>query len=262
MTDIAELKGIGPDEAERLRDNGIATLDDLWARVGEDFNEGIVQVANNAKIEPQRLIDLLADQGVREARQGDDSWLKRHWFDVVLIMGLVFLVGSVLRVLIAFEWLPPRLWSRDPVVVSAATELPAFHIIGPNDVMVRTPAEPEAVAALEDVVGRYPLQAIPVGTVLRADQLSTVRLPLADMADRQLLTVPVGAGALSQMVMPGDHVSLLFSPRDPSETESPPPIDVIVWAVDRRDDAPSSIVVAMTPKDLAAVKPLLVLCYS
>jgi hypothetical protein len=99
MTDIARLQGINPKEVERLQSKQVATVDDLWARIGADFDCGIDQVADLTGVERGRLTELLATEALREAKVGEGPRLKRYALEVILIAVLLILVALALRAL-------------------------------------------------------------------------------------------------------------------------------------------------------------------
>jgi hypothetical protein len=99
VTDISRLEGVTSQEPSALRARGIQTIDDLWARIGEDTDLGIVECAQQTGISQDRLIDLLAAQSRHEAQQADLSWLRRHWIEVILVAIPVIVIVLALRAL-------------------------------------------------------------------------------------------------------------------------------------------------------------------
>jgi hypothetical protein len=47
---MEEFKGISGEEVEKLRAVGIATVTDLWSRVGRDFDDGIHDLSEETSI--------------------------------------------------------------------------------------------------------------------------------------------------------------------------------------------------------------------
>ena len=213
MKDIAKLEGIHHQEVLNLRRANINSVEDLWERVGEDPDTEIEQVADDVGVEPGRLANLLADEAARGAEQGGDSRLKRHAFDIALIVGLLVLLTLALRALLASA----DSTTVEQVVVNADADLPAARAIGAKDVIVKKMPQgsSDTFNKIEDVVGRYPLETVSRGATLGTNQLSTAQLPSTDLQGRQLLTVPVPEEALSTGVRPTARVSVLFSPREP-----------------------------------------------
>jgi hypothetical protein len=254
MTSIAKLKGIASQEAERLKGQGIKSIDDLWERIGQDPDHGIEALAAQAGIDDDRLTDLLAEQAVHESRPGIGTWLERHMLEWALIAAFLALVlSAVLSRSMTTDAAPKEL------VVASEVGLSAFHLIGAGDVrLVEGPAEPGTFTSSKDVEGRYSFQAIPAGVPLRSEQLSAVRLSPQDLDGRQILTMPIAKATLSATAVAGGRVSLLVSPRDGSETSLQPLLldDVILLAVERDGDA-TSVVVAINADEIAALAALL-----
>lgn len=104
--------------------------------------------------------------------------------------------------------------SKDQIVVVASTGLAANHIIGINDVaLIEKPKQEGTFSSIIEVIGRYPLKAVPAGATLRGDQLSSARLSQSDLSDYQILSIPIRTGAYNSHLTPASCVSLLFSPR-------------------------------------------------
>ena len=156
---------------------------------------------------------------------------------------------------IAFVGAAPRTYQ---LVVAAPAGLPAFHLIGPSDVISReVPLELNTFTPTAEVQGRYTLQALPPGATLHADQLSTVKLAQSDLVGRRVVSVPASADSLGRLVVPGAHLSMLLVPRaDAKDAQPSGTSDVIVLAVDRRG-ASADIVVAMSEQDFQNAQPLL-----
>ena len=195
MTRIGALKGITRKETRQLRGKGIRTIDGLWARIGQDLDEGIGRAVEGTDIELGRLKELLAAQSVREGKKGQGSWPRQHWIEIVSVLAVAVLAALVLYTLV----LKPEHPLANQVVVKADAGLPALQVIGPDDVgLEEVPQESGAFQKPSDVVGRYPLEEIPSGSTLRAAQLGETSLSLADLEDRYLLSIPLvdpGQGA-------------------------------------------------------------------
>jgi hypothetical protein len=259
MTRIGALNGITREEAAQLRRKDITTVDKLWSSIGpENLDQGIARVVEGTSISPDRLKQLLASQTVQEAKAGEGSWVKRNLIEVGLALAVVALLLMVAyRPFIKPNLLPDPLLA-DAVVVTAEGGLPALQVIGPEGVELEQETNNNNNKALAKVVGRYPLTAITKGETVDTEQLSVKDLPMADVEDRRLVSVPLKAHTLSPSIEPTDRVSLLFSPRAPSEnTPSAATRDcLIVWAVSRGDEA-DLITVAVTEEDLQDIEPLL-----
>jgi hypothetical protein len=98
MADISKLKGITLVETEKLRTAGVNTVEQLWLRISEEQDNGLAPLATQTSIKQDRLMDLLAAEGLRNARRSGSSLLKRHWLDLVIIVGLLALIALILRI--------------------------------------------------------------------------------------------------------------------------------------------------------------------
>jgi hypothetical protein len=231
--DIGNLKGITSDEVSKLRrpEIGVESIEILWERVGQDLNDGITNLARDTGIPAERLCSLL----ITEALADEGTRLSQRWLDIVLVIGPIILLALAVRAYVPFPWWPARV---QQVVVGAA-DLPAFHLIGGADVIVkRAPAEPGTFAALSDVLGRYPLRPVPAGATLRTDQVSTIKVSPSDLAGLDLLSVPISRDRLTAAAVPGARVSLLFSPREAAPGGPQPLIlnNLLVLALEPRGD--------------------------
>ena len=93
MADIGKLNGITAAEAEDLRKKcEIHTVEALWLRIS-DGDGAWKSLIDKSGIKKERLIDLLAAEGIRQ--QGfAGEWFKRHWVDVlILLVALALAVG-------------------------------------------------------------------------------------------------------------------------------------------------------------------------
>ncbi len=254
MTDINNLRGISPDIERNLRSHDVTTAEELWKRIGDESNPRIDQLAQQAGITRDELIDLLAQQEVLYG--GRQGVFPRPIYALILLFVLV-IGGTVIYLAGRAMWLAFNPVSQ--VVVMADAELPARQVIGPDDVTRKEiPQESGTFQKEKEVVGHYPLEAIPAGAKLHSDQLSDASLPQADIEARYLLSIPIKTQALSPTVRPTERVSLLLSPRS-SGVDAPPAViedDAIVWAIDMGGDV-ASITVAVTQDDLGVLKSLL-----
>lgn len=247
----------------RLTDEACATV--LWKHVGSDFDAGIRIVAGKLCVNPDDLTNVLADRAVLEAGAKHVHWIKRlwrwlknHWPEFTLLTLAALAALLAVRATGALASLSPLLKPRSSSAVKAASGLPPFHVIRPEDLKQEEVAgRPEAGTfnSPEDVVGRYTLQALNANAALLEGQLSGVRLKPEELAERHLLSLPVKAGALSAAVAPPARVSLLLSPGQGAE-KTPAPFligDVIVLAVERQGNSPSVVVAVPAGTNMAEV---------
>lgn len=273
---------------DTLLSNGFTYVEDLWEAIGPKFTTGLTALAVRTGVSEGLLIHLLAD-GASEPHPSllNDGRLQRlrrwvgqnpkvvaakracsnlkllfqtWWFNAALSRLWpelsALLIASILIGLLGVNALRKRV----TVLVAAESGLPAFHFITDSDLKVEPAIHiPGSFTAKEQVVNRYLLQRVPVGSRLYANQLSKVTLKAEDMADRQVLVVPIKASMVSTKLTPPDRVSLIFIPHDSEESDSKPTgtdteknekkgayrvDDVIVLAVDRQGES-TSLVIAL-----------------
>lgn len=236
-----------PDEVDKLNQQGINTINDLWARLEKT---SIEQLAVNTEIKVERLLLILTKE--------NDCQLP-HWFDMTaLAISIIVLVVIPLRIARNLIPLPHIPWLQHSVVVST-TKIPAFHVINKTDVQTKFTFEPNTFAKPDDVVGRYTFESISQASVLRRDQVSAVQLSSADIVNRQILSLPIDSTALATVVTPGSHVSLLFSPNNQTQAKLSPYTlnDVIILSIVRRPENASLVIAVKNNSSFEEIKPLL-----
>lgn len=261
MARISHLPGIDPAVVATLQRHKMSTVDDLWAAIGSEFEEGIKKVAATTQITEAQLREILKQEAVAGELQSNTAEgrfvfvLRRYWRELLALLIIVVLLSLLVRNVI------PR---RDTVVVTAANGLPAFHVIQADDVHPARMFRVEDSFAVEnDVIGRYLLQPVSHGAVLLKSQLGPA--PLKEQLNgRQVLTIPIRVAALSSTIRPASTVRLVFSPRnqDVSKINKTDLIlnDVIVLAINRQGDSSAITVALKNVEDLT--KALLLLSTS
>jgi hypothetical protein len=273
MSDIKKLQGVSQSDATRLETIGIETLDDLWRCVGVNFDEGVSKVATRAGVATELLYSLLIASSFGEIRWAVEGqpfslrrapkliWIHvsrfwrtrgRRWVETILAVATLLLVGLAIRSGYA------RREMADQVVVASASSLSPFELVSEKNVVVQhTPKEQKSFTAVNDVVGRYSLRNLATGTTLKDEHLLAKNLS-ADLARRQVLSIPVNRKTLNLGLNPPGYVWLMLSPRTPTE-KSPQPVllkDVLLLSVNLQAET-SSIEVALREDGLNAIRFLL-----
>lgn len=96
MTNIKRLPGIKREEIRRLRSEKINTVDELWATIGENFENGVEKIEAMG-IERDRVIELLAKQAEEESQSAGEPRLRRYWLEILLVLSLLGLLALTLR---------------------------------------------------------------------------------------------------------------------------------------------------------------------
>lgn len=139
--------------------------------------------------------------------------------------------------------------------VVASRALSPLETVASEDVRIEfRPWEPGALLAVDDVLGRYPVQEVPAGATVRVSHLGVIDRGADPAAIAAAGSITVEVAALSQSVQPGSRVSLVFSPR------SGPPVlvlhDVLVLDVARQAQG-GTLVVRLPRAALMEVVPRL-----
>jgi hypothetical protein len=182
---------------QKLLDGGVTHADKLWALVGEDAEQGLDDLAKKLGIPRETLIQILMEQGKREAGGGGIkvwSSLKRHGLDLAVISAAFLVLFLSLRAAGCLAVLRQPIGLQDEVVVANKT-LEAGRVLQTEDLtharMIRrhnhfgsadelkgliltkqvglgAPFHAEEVLRLQIVARRD----IPSGTILSCDDLS------------------------------------------------------------------------------------------
>ncbi len=257
MAKIDTLPGILPAETAALRAQAIYTDSDLWQAVGADYNQGIKTLADKAKIKPERLLELLKAQALRQGQSHSVAWPARNWLELVLLALLLLVAGlfGYARSTGVMKWLAAPLgWGQPGQAnqVYAVQALPAYHRIVAQDLAegVR-PAQSGAMTDPAEALGRFTLQKVASGSPLLADSLSVPANPQS--GEYVVISLPVTGQALA-LVSPGQPVSFILAPRQPGQDcHAAAPLEGIILAAPVGQDS-AAIVVAMPSGQLPALR--------
>lgn len=103
MNDLRRIRGLSEEVAGILERRGIATPDDLWCWLSEDFDARLALLRAYAGLSEAAMLDALAAEAVEEAERGGPpgfnrgvgAWLDRHGADVLAVAALVLLALAV-----------------------------------------------------------------------------------------------------------------------------------------------------------------------
>ncbi len=96
------LSGFDNDQTARLNAAGIASLTDLWSRIGESNLHGLDELSKQTGIPREVIIDVLLARVVAEATTREESLLRLYW--VHLLIALVLMLVLVLAVRAWVGW--------------------------------------------------------------------------------------------------------------------------------------------------------------
>lgn len=151
-----------------------------------------------------------------------------------------FTIGDVLLL----DWLSGSPESQQ--VVISATPLEPLQLISATALTLGpAPADSEGFKHINQVVGHVSLRPISEGKVIRqADISPTVILP-ADLANRQILSLPVVRGAYSTGAMPGTRVTIIISPQEVGSQTAVTLSDALILAVEPLSDGGAAFTFAV-----------------
>jgi hypothetical protein len=175
-----------------------------------------------------------------------------HWLEAVLGVSTLLLVILTLRAGLI------RYAMTDQVAVKSGVHLSPLRSIRAEDVLLKLASgERSAITSPAQVIGRYPVETIEPGTILRDEHLMAEEMSRA-MNGRLVLSVPVNSKSLSPTLKPPVRVWLLLSPRASGE-KGPQPLlvkDVILISINQRGET-SSVGLAIKEDDLKSIEALL-----
>lgn len=263
MSRLSKYKQIDPGHLAKLDAQGIKTVDDLWEQVGHK-KDGVKKLAarvklgedDNAKVSEAEKVRLNEDKLItvlslsekpepKSQTKGDRFvfWFSNYWRETAALVIAIVLLGLLVT---------NAVWPRGTVVVQAKEALPAYHVIGRDDVKVEKRFSVSgSFADTNDVIGRYLLKPAKPGAIILSEQLGAALPEGVTLGCRRVLTLPVRGGLISPTLASHDQVRLLFSPRGAGAQPAAAGdrmVDALVLSVNRQGDA-SSVVVALKNDD-------------
>jgi hypothetical protein len=132
-------------------------------------------------------------------------------------------------------------------VVISATRLEPFQSI-PSTSLTLGPVPPtdsEGFKRIIEVVGHVLLRPIPAGNVIRQADISPVVITPTDLANLQILSLPVGRGAYSTGAGPGARVTVIISPQEVGGQAAVTLSDALILAIEPLPDGGAAFVFAV-----------------
>jgi hypothetical protein len=157
---------------------------DLLQATLDDSTEGnaIQRVADVAQIDTKKAAELL---GVSLRQTADSlvrSWLSRHWADLILFVGIIFLALLPKLGELADTW-AAAVDGADKLQVVAIRDLPPYAPLESSDFKATNMESPDDTSRfVARLVGRYPMRLIKEGETIVSDSLSTSKLHLKDFS--------------------------------------------------------------------------------
>jgi len=160
-------------------------------------------------IGPQTIQEY-ASSVLKQSQTLSKGWLKRHWFDIALLL------------ILPASWGLCRYFARQSfphgesvqVVVCAPSGLRPFMVIGPGDVSLeKVKTVTGSLSRLEDVIGHYSVEEFSPHAVIKKDQISGGKIDSRELSGREAVVIPIRLGPLAGSAQFPLRVSLLVSPR-------------------------------------------------
>jgi hypothetical protein len=93
-----DLSGFSPAEAEHLRAAGYHSLDDIWAVMTADpADVEKIYRKTHERVQPKRIISVLADQVLAEAKRREAASVRLYWPEVIMVIFVALLVLLAIR---------------------------------------------------------------------------------------------------------------------------------------------------------------------
>jgi hypothetical protein len=238
---IAKIEGLSADHVTKLTNKGIKNFDDLWSRVGVDFDEGIKLVSDDTKVPQEVITALLIADGLGKVRIKYGRLYQFMTVRTIVILVLLAAAGLA-TFLLAFKADLPQ-----QVVVINPRGIAAYQVIGKGDVALRRVPfrRGQTVSDLGTAINGYALTRIEPNAPIRSSQILPANVS-SGMKGSYVVSVPVKANSLSLLPKPGSKLSLLPLPEQNKDKPQPPPtstIEAVLLGVEQRETSPTLVVV-------------------
>jgi flagella basal body P-ring formation protein FlgA len=237
---IAKIEGLSDAHVAKLTDKGIKTLDDLWTRVGQNFDTGIKQVSDDTQVPEDVVTALLIADGLGKVRIKNAALYRVVNVKVIAALLVVAVVALAAYLFVFRSDLPQQ------VVVTNSQGIAAYRVIGEKDVaMRRVPfRRGQTLSDLQTAIGGYALTKLEPGAPIRSSQILPANVSRG-MKGNYLVSVPVKASSLGLAPKPGSKLALLPVPDQKDKTQPPPSstIEAVLLGVEQREGGPTLVVV-------------------
>ena len=251
---------------------------DFWEDFGsklekpDDFDKAVKDFADRNNYSEESLIAQLIAESFNESDErffepSTESWtlrlfpkkivwgvkdlfrfLKKHLFDVAVIIFLLFIVGGVI-------WWIYNLYhvlQTPQVLVKAEQGIPSFYKIKAEDLEISRPVSEEKAQELKSrLVGKYSSQKISQGEFLSVNLLLSQEFS-EKLANRIILTIPIKTDALNSTIQAKMKIDLLFANK--GDTGNSVIVqDVILLKLETKPET-TSLVIAVSLEQLEVIK--------
>lgn len=262
------------------------TGEKLWREVGKDFDNGIQKFAAENNADSDYVMALLIAESFNDSR----VLISRGWFrslpsrlyefgnqklkdfrfwDIFLWthkIGIALFIALLLGVsyLVFQSWQRVEQDTAEQMVVNRENGLPVYYKISKEDlVSAKKKKVPGSFTDPTELVGRYTLAQVSRGAVLTEDKLLDHEFT-AEMANRDILAIPVKKDAVSNSLKPITKIELVFSKKQAElkeasaqpEQQSTILEDVLLLAIEKRENT-DLLTVALSREKIESIKSLL-----
>jgi hypothetical protein len=251
MPTMSRVPDISQAEVASLQSAGYADIEAAWRAVeAQEFEE----VAKRVSVEPRRLAELLVVQELVKGQAArvplrDHIWgvlIQTAW-SVVVGLATVALAALIAGPITQFV-VPPN--SATYAIVAPADGIPAYKVLSAGDVLPRTGSLVDKdFLRPESVVGRYALQPLVAGDILRRSQISVRPITVDEMKGRRIVSLNVALSAVPEVAVP-ETVTLVLSPLPNVDPAAAPELMTALLLNTRRTTDRTIVDVAVLDSDL------------
>jgi hypothetical protein len=192
---LDKIKGLSFDDKEILTKAYITSIEKLWSEMAEN-PRSIDSLPFRSHDDKKRVMIEFATYAKQRSRSVTKSFIGDHLPDAVILAVLVLLGWAFC----SFRHIP---------VVKAKDDIPAFHVITEADIL-RLGAGHNSYP-LEEIVGRYPTDAIAAETVIDPSKLSRGPRLSNELDGLRILNVKLQSTPLLSGIAPPVKLDLIGS---------------------------------------------------
>lgn len=236
----------------------IDTLSALWDAIAGDFDKNLPRLAQATGVSREVLLALLAMDCLDDNHTGyfqeGLSLSRARTLLAKLSLALTLVLIGVALIALVWEALPKSTVLSRQVVVQDPKGLMPLQLIGPAQIGYQYTfiKSSESFSDLNDAIDHYALATLPAGTVLQRDQVLSVQSK--ELVDNYLVSVPIKAGAVAEVIKPESRVSLLFSVRQPTDKLQSFTVNDLLLLNVNHVGGSTSVTVALPKSDLERVQ--------
>lgn len=196
----------------------------------------IGNIASETGLTPDEIALVLAGSLKETGGQLTQSWISKHWPDLLVVAALAFLIALPVLGWKAEEKKKLEMISsqKEPRIV-AIRDLPAYVPLTSNALRGENfKTDKDATQGIEEFVGRYPTELIDAGSTIDSNALSKKKVVLSN---HSILRVSLKSAAYGKVPFLPFPATLLFSARNTPATGEV----FSIWLL-KLDDGPTATI--------------------